>query len=212
MAVIPFILVFASILLFSVWFLFCKPWVKTFLRVSLAFTGIVSSSFALLLCWQYGGFSAAASGQKLATVTSRALGRQHFEVSIIAPDQQLSVYEIYGDAWQLDARLVYWDGWLSWVAPTPGFRFERIAGRYNDLQQEIHSRRSVAKFEYSALGLNSWYWLDQLGEIPGLRITHGSSVYVPMADEASYGVFLNDAAMQVRAENDAAKAILKEWK
>ena len=203
---------FAALLLLSLWYLFRKPWIGPFLRACVAMGGIAFSVFGALLVWQYGEFATVESGKKLATVKSEALSKQRFRLSITVADGASTNYLVNGDAWQLDARIVYWDGWLSWLSPAPGLRFERVNGRYDSLQDEIERPRTVEAFDYQAQVFNSWGFLDRLGSIPGLRITNGTSIYVPMAHGASYSVYLEERGMRVMPDNEVAQKVLREWK
>ena len=120
-------------------------------------------------------------------------------------------YILRGDEWQIDARV------LKWTAPAvlsgldSRYRLERLSGRYRDIQQERADQRTV--FELSSEpGLAIWPLLAGLTCCTAWIDTYfGNSTYMPMADQASYQVYLTQSGIIARPENDSARQAVREW-
>ena len=118
-------------------------------------------------------------------------------------------YELKGDQWQIDARVLSWRGMF---VPAASFRFNRISGRYINIEDETSQPRSaydirqiqsyvdVWKIIRSNDFLNDWVSADQ-----------GSSVYMPMADKALYSISLGQHGLIARAENAEAQQAISNW-
>jgi hypothetical protein len=126
----------------------------------------------------------------VAEVRTRALGAQHYAVTIRFPDGAAREVELAGDEWQLDARVIRWDPRAVVLGAPPLYRLERISGRYRDVAQERSEPRSaVALAPSSALDLWSarrrlpgWFaWVDA---------DYGSAAYLPLVDGGVFTVTL----------------------
>lgn len=174
-------------------------------------SGLLVGLFGLLLSWQSASFTSAPLKEKLGVVESRRLAEQHYQVRVDLVEGELKSFEIRGDQWQLDARIIAWEGWLSWISARPSIRFERISGRYTDMSQARSGKRSVEAFYGDLEKVDVWSWLSELGDLPGLKMHYGSSVYVPMQDGARYGVYLSHQGLIVKPENRIGERTLESW-
>lgn len=139
------------------------------------------------------------------------LGAQRYRVAIIDPLGGVQHWELGGDEWQLDARLLRWQGMATLLGLDPLYRLERISGRYRDLQRERDAPRSVHGLSRSP-GLDLW----QLARgyeawLPFVDAAYGSATYLPMADKAQYTVTLNANGLLARPANAAAQEALRRW-
>lgn len=125
----------------------------------------------------------------VATISLRQLGSQRFEATLVRPDQPDRQFEILGDEWQLDARVIRWTlpGQLAGMRPV--YRFERLSGRYGDPKQELVAERSVHDLRE---GWDFWEFRQRwLADLPVADARWGSAAYLPMIDGATYEVLLN---------------------
>lgn len=150
----------------------------------------------------------------VATLEFERLGSQRYRIRITeqtAPDQSHQ-YLLFGDEWQLDARIIKWHTFGTWLGLNPIYRLERISGRYSDPQQETDNPRSVhalspkASLEIWELARYSRDWL------PMLDAYYGSATYMPMADGAEYKVTILSNGLIARPGNPSAETALKNWK
>lgn len=115
-------------------------------------------------------------------------------------------FELAGDEWQLDARVLKWRGWANLLGLDARYRLERVSGRYLDIAQERTAPRSVY-----ALGepetFDLWSLASQYPDwLPFVDAVYGSATYLPMADGATYEVSLSQSGLIARPQNAAARA------
>lgn len=172
----------------------------------------VSASFRLLLALALGGLGLGLGGiglslssyghltaeRPVAVVEIRALEDQLWTVVLAMPDGRTGQFELAGDAWQLDARVLKWSGPAAAIGFEPLYRLERLSGRYDDIGQEREALRSAyALGESGALDL----WDLKRGHaqwLPFVDAEYGSGVYLPMRDGARYEVTLGNSGLIAR--------------
>lgn len=186
------------------WFL---AWLKG-MWVVLLIVGGISISFTLLDFVSYKNLN---SEQPIATISLYEKSDQLFDVTLIDEEGIEMRFDVAGDQWQLDARILSWQGPIASLGAKPVYRLDRLSGRYTSLEQARNSLPSVYGL-YESDYIDSWQvfryvsgWLDA---------DYGSAVYMPMADGAVYSVYLTAKGILVRPLNDVAKEALgrEEWK
>jgi len=121
-------------------------------------------------------------------------------------------YEIRGDEWQIDARVLKWKGMATLLGLDTLYRFERVAGRYADTAQEKSAPRTVHALSTEA-GFDLWSALKQHHRwLPLADALYGSAAYAPMADGAQYSVNVSTTGLLLRPLNESAKKALGGWK
>lgn len=131
----------------------------------------------------------------LATIELQRVAPQRFSARlqlIRAGDARGDAHDftLLGDEWQLDARVIRWKLPALLAGAPPLYRFERIAGRYRDIQLEREAKRSVYP-----LGDDAWPDLWQLARrfpqwLGFVDARFGSATYLPMLDGARYTIAL----------------------
>ena len=121
--------------------------------------------------------------------------------------------DIYGDQWQVDARIIRWTGLIALLGAKPGFRLDRLSGRYLSLEDERAKPRSVFSLaEQPAYHIDMWRVLKNNGAfIPGIDASYGSAAYLPMADSASYELSLSFSGLTAKPTNKIAEEAIKNW-
>lgn len=151
--------------------------------------------------------------QVIATISFKKLGEQHYEALLVDGNGDEERFTLHGDQWQLDARVVKLKGYLSTFGIRPGYRLERIGGRYYDLEQEHSAKRSVYALNESLYGVDVWQWINKYPQwIPIVDAVYGSATYLPMADTALYEVSLSSSGLLARPLNDSAEKAINVWK
>jgi len=121
-------------------------------------------------------------------------------------------FEIAGDLWQMDARIIKWKGPMAAAGGTPLYKLDRLQGRYYALEDERTKARSVYAVSNPDVGFDLWTAFNQLShQFPWFDAEYGSATYLPMADGALFSVRLTFAGMIARPENDRAEMVVKEW-
>lgn len=151
--------------------------------------------------------------QVIATIDFKKIEPQHFEAVLVDSRGNEARYTIYGDQWQLDARVVKVKGYLTTFGMRPGYRLERISGRYYDLEQEHTAKRSVYALNESLYGVDVWKWINKYPNwLPVVDAVYGSATYLPMADGALYEVSLSHTGLLARPLNASAEEAINIWR
>lgn len=156
----------------------------------------------------------------VATIDIRQQAPQLFEVTLTQPpseadpDGSTDEYELHGDEWRIEARVLKWKPWANILGLDSQYRLDRLSGRYADTQQELSDERSA----YSILperssGIDLWGIVrDNSDYIPLVDVLYGSGAYMPMADGARYEVRITQGGLIARPMNEtAAQASSSGW-
>lgn len=150
--------------------------------------------------------------QEAARVTSRQLGQRHFAVSVQQKNTPPRHFELRGDEWQIDARVLKWRAMGNLVGLDTLYRLERLSGRYGDAASERMSPRTAHDLAEDP-GLDLWALTRRYQRyLPLADALYGSAAFVPMAEGADYVVSVSSSGLVVRPGNDAARKALGGWK
>ncbi len=149
--------------------------------------------------------------QSVATVSFEEIRPQRYRAILVDNKGQEVRYELAGDQWQLDARMLKWPTALSAAGIKPGFRLDRISGRYYSLEEERSSERTVYALNQSKFGIDVWEMFNGLGSSSLVDAVYGSATFVPMADGALYEVRLSNTGLLARPLNDLARNAIYRW-
>jgi hypothetical protein len=83
--------------------------------------------------------------QPVAEVRFEALAPQYFRVYLLPEAGSPQVLELRGDQWQIDARVLKWQGLANLLGMKTAYRLERLSGRYSDIQQERKAQPIVCR-------------------------------------------------------------------
>jgi len=150
--------------------------------------------------------------QEAARITSRQLGQRHFAVSLQAQDAPPRHFEVRGDEWQIDARVLKWRAMGNLLGLDTLYRLERLSGRYGDGASERAAPRTVHDLADEP-GLDLWALTRRYQRyVPLADALYGSAAFVPMAEGAEYVVTVSSSGLVVRPANEAARKALGAWK
>ena len=150
--------------------------------------------------------------QEAARAVLRALGPQRYELLLVREGEPSQRFELRGDEWQIDARVLKWRGLGSLLGFDTVYRFERLSGRYADNDRERKAPRSVHALSPQG-AVDFWQLLKKYhGYLPLADALYGSAAYVPMADGAQYVVSVSATGLLIRPLNDAASKAVGGWK
>jgi hypothetical protein len=176
----------------------------------------VFSVILLLLAYDYSGYQKQVSAEKIATVSITSIGQQHYLLSLSVNKEQSIDFELYGDMWQLDARLMVWQSLWSYLGLNAVYRLDRLSGRYHDVEDEYSKDRSIFNLNqyvsYYRLGMiDLWQILTDYPWLPGVEAKFGSGAYMPMSDGANYSIYIVNGSVQARADNAPALRSVEQW-
>ena len=187
--------------------LFRRGWFWIWLKASFAMSLASLTVFALFSLLDVLSYQQLLTEVPIASISIYEKQPQHFDLTLIASDGKEQRFEIYGDQWQLDARLLTWVGPLAALGKKPLYRLDRISGRYISLEQARNSEQSIYGLEQSSV-IDIWKILQVTSG--WIDANYGSAVYMPMENGAVYSVHLTAKGMNVRPINSIAKRLLGE--
>lgn len=184
------------------WFM---QWLKGTTGMIMLFVGAILA-FVLVDIWTYQQSQAATP---VATVSIYELDPQLFDVTLVDPEGTEQRYQVRGDQWQLDIRLMSWIGPVTQLGAAPMYRFDRLLGRYLSLEQERTGERTVYGLSRSEL-VDSWAFLKTKDW--WLSADYGSAVFMPLVNGAVYSVFVTSDGVRADPMNKVAeKALSGNW-
>ncbi|NEX91580.1 hypothetical protein [Caulobacter sp. 17J65-9] len=132
-------------------------------------------------------------------------------LSLPAPEGQASAvtrtYEIHGDEWRVEARVLKWKGWANVLGLDSQYQLDRLSGRYEDTESELHAERSVYDLRPTQQGgLDAWTLARKYKKYaPMVDALYGSGASMPMADGAKYEVWITQSGLIARPVNPQAE-------
>lgn len=158
----------------------------------------------------------------VASLSIRQLAPQYFEVTVTQPAQgelpaRTAVYPVNGDEWRMEAQVLKWKPWANVVGLDSQYRLDRLSGRYQNIEQERTGARSVhalsggddngGVLEYVPWKLSVWDAARKYRRyIDAVDTLYGSAAYMPMANGATYEVWITQSGLIARPTNEAARA------
>ena len=148
----------------------------------------------------------------IATISFEKIDEQRFKALLVDNEGVERRFDLRGDQWQLDARIIKWKGYFGTFGLLPAFRLDRIGGRYYDLEQEQTAQRSVYALNESLYGMDTWRWINKYPEwVPVVDAVYGNATFLPMADGALYEVSLSSTGLLARPLNGPAEDAVDAW-
>jgi len=165
-----------------------------------------------LLAASLHGYQRLTHEQLAASVSVRQLGNQHYALTLEAPAAPPRHFELRGDEWQIDARVLKWRGMGTLAGFDTVYRLERLSGRYADVPREKNGPRTVYALSREE-GFDPWPAIRRYHDwLPFADALYGSAAYVPLAENAAYWVTVSSSGLVVRPSNDAARKAVGNWR
>ncbi len=150
---------------------------------------------------------------KVADIRFSRVAAQMYRAEIrLTGKEQSQTYKIWGDEWELSARIIKWKPPLTKLGFNSLYRLDRLQGRYGSIRQERDAPRSVFSLhEESSLDL--WSVVDRHKPwLPGLDTFYGSATYLPMVDNGNYQIHMTQLGLYAKPVNEAALQAVGKWK
>lgn len=206
------IIVALVVVLFAARLLLKGSWLLGWLRGMLGLALVAIAVMFTMAALDFYSYKQLSKEETVATLGFTEVAPQQFDVSLVDESGVEQTFEIYGDLWQLDARIIKWANGLTGIGLTPGYRLDRLSGRYYSLEKEQKSPRTVHQLGASKSLFDTWSWLREYGSgVSVVDASYGSATYLPMADGALFAVSLTNTGLIARPLNDRAKAAVDNW-
>ncbi len=175
--------------------------------------GIALAAAFVAVALNFRTFARLTFEQPVATVEFEEQGPQRFlAVLTRRPSGVEQTFELAGDEWQVDARVLKWSGWANVLGLDARYRLERISGRYRDVDQEKTAPRSVYALHEDPV-IDLWSFAQAHADwIPFVDGYYGSATYLPMAAGARYEVHMSQSGLVARPDNDVARTVSRAWR
>lgn len=167
---------------------------------------------AAVLTLSYFSYARLTGEQRVATLEFRGIAPHEFQARLMVDGQPDRFFNLKGDEWQIDARLVNWLPPMTILGLDPIYRLERLSGRYSEIDREQSEARTVHALG-NGLPIDVWSVAQRFPALAvGVDAYYGTATYVPMADGARYEVNLSRDALIARPANEAAEEALGRWR
>ena len=206
--------VFAAYILFkSARFLWKSDWFMGWLRGTMGITFVVIAGVVGSVACDIYSYKKLLSEQSVCNVSFQQLNDQHFIATLTDKQGKAHQFDLRGDQWQIDARVIKWNGFLAKWGVKPAYRLDRISGRYFDLEKETSAARTAHAITASPQGVDLWLLLNKHGNwVSFVDAIYGSATYLPMKDKATFEVTLSNTGLLARPINDAAREAVSVFK
>lgn len=188
--------------------LISRNWFMKWLRGTLGFLAIFGMSISAVVAFNLLHYKVVDDGQVIATLRFVEVAPQEFDVELVGREKNKQFYQLQGDQWQLDVRLIKVSAWFD--GDLPAYKLDRISGRFLSLEQE----NQVTENAYDLLGsqfVDTWPWFANKKWLGFVQAKYGTATYMPMANGAIYQVRLFHDGLDAQPVNEQAKQALNGW-
>lgn len=202
------ILVFACLL--AMLFLWRQSgWFMQWLKGSLGFVMLFCAIILVFIAHDLWSYQAVTPGKVVANVSIYQLGDQSYDVTITDSNGQEYRSMVRGDQWQLDARLLRWQGPGASSNGVMLYRLEQTSGRFLQLEQQRTQ-------EHAGLQLQRSRWVDtwrMLSNYPfWLVAEQGRVQFMPLVNGAVFAIHADIQGVVAHPVNDVAEhALQRGW-
>jgi hypothetical protein len=138
-------------------------------------------------------------------------GERQFNAVLSYPSGERANFELRGDEWQVDARVLKWRAFVNLIGFDTAYRLERIGGRYSNIEDERAQPRSVYALN-TAGRVDPWELIHRYHSwVPWMDALYGSATYLPMSDGALYEIKVSQSGLVARPLNQAAREAVSSW-
>lgn len=147
------------------------------------------------------GYRALTREDLAARIVVQPIGPQLFSATVHMPGRaEASYYELAGDAVYLDAHILKWKPLVNVLGLHTAYELDRIAGRYDDVEQERAARRTV-----HTLTPDRWVDLFALRTrytalAPLLDAEYGSGTFARVTEPAEFHVLVSTTGLLIRQQ------------
>ena len=189
-------------------------WILAWLRgttgiLMLAFVGMMVAVNLDLMSYKH-----LLNEKPILNLTFEKVDEQRYKVRLVYIEEGIEeVYDVAGDQWQIDAKIIRWHGIFQTLGAKPAYRLDRLSGRYYSLEDERRKTRTVHQLSQSEYIIDLWAWLKGNGRIlSGVDAVYGSATYLPMSDKAAYRVLLSHNGLTAEPVNLSASNAINQFK
>lgn len=126
-------------------------------------------------------------------------------------EQRQQEFEIAGDEWQLDAKILKWHGYANLMGFNSHYKLYRLSGRFQALEQARSTPASAHNLNAEP-GLDVWHFVKRYPQLlPLVDAYYGNAVFLPMHDQAQFKVFMTQSGLIARPVDTETAKQLRSW-
>lgn len=188
-------------------------WIIAWLRGSAGLL-LVACAIALgFAAWDLHSYQQVSDVHPIATLAFNKIDDKQFTVSMVDQAGEERRYQLSGDLWQLDVRLLKWVDALARLGVKPGYRLDNLSGRYLSFEDEQKLPHTAIDLHPDQPVLDVWSWLRAVNRYFSLiEAQTGSASYLPMVDGALYSVSIASGGVVAQPLNERAKLAAEQWR
>ncbi len=138
---------------------------------------------------------------EVATIAFEQIADKQFNARFTPVDGARQTYELKGDEWQLDVRMVKWSDWLTFLGEDPLYRLDRLSGRFVNIDDARASSSFTAYALNEDLLVDVWDFARTQNEwVPGVDAAYGSGVFLPMVDGERHQISITRSGLIARPQ------------
>jgi hypothetical protein len=165
-----------------------------------------------MLAFSYFGYFQLVDEQLIGQIKfTESAPEQYVARLMLAGEERDRIYQLLGDEWQMDARVITWKPPMTLLGLDPIFQLDRLSGRYSEVEEELNKNRSVFALS-DPVTLDVWQFARKYPKLmPGVDAHYGTATYLPMAHNAVFEVTMTRTGLIARPVNDAARNAVGQW-
>jgi len=207
--------VFTLIALYFVFSMFRHARRRRPIRATRSLAGGAVSACAggasIMLAFSYYGYGRLVDEQYIGKIKFTESAPEQYVARLMLDGEPDRMFEILGDEWQMDARVVTWKPPATLLGLDPIYQLDRLSGRYSEVDDELSKVRSAYALS-EPVPLDVWQFARKYPKLmPGVDAHYGTATYLPMANDAIYEVKMTRTGLIARPLNEAATAAVGNW-
>jgi len=207
--------VFTLIALYFVFSMFRHARRRRPIRATRSLAGGAVSACAggasIMLAFSYYGYGRLVDEQYIGKIKFTESAPEQYVARLMLDGEPDRMFEILGDEWQMDARVVTWKPPATLLGLDPIYQLDRLSGRYSVVDDELSKVRSAYALS-EPVPLDVWQFARKYPKLmPGVDAHYGTATYLPMANDAIYEVKMTRTGLIARPLNEAATAAVGNW-
>ncbi len=183
-------------------------WFFKWLRGTVGFIFLTGAFLGAIVAADLFTYFIVDEGKVIATLSFSKKSPQLYDAELVDADGHRHHFEIAGDQWQLDAKLM--DVSIVLENALPAYKLDRLSGRYLSLEQEQTDIRSVHGLSESRLP-DTWNWFNETNLFPFISAKYGSAAFMPMVDGGIFQVLLVQDGLKAEPTNSKARLAVESW-
>jgi hypothetical protein len=177
--------------------------------VAMVFLALAAAVFALVVDLRT--YQRLTSETPVGELDLSRVAPHQYDAVLTYPNGTAAVFFLRGDEWQVDARILKWQGTVNLLGFDSALKLDRISGRYTDIADErtqprtVYQLRSPETIDFWDLARRYHRWL------PWVDALYGTATFLPMADKGSYEISASQTGLIARPLNEAARNSVSGW-